>query len=186
MALRYALLGLLTKKPSTGYELTQQFKETMIHFWSAHHTQIYRELGKMEKEQLVSFKIVPQEDLPDKKIYSIEERGYNQLIEWLAHHTVDPPKMKNEQLMRVSLFHLIPKDEAIQFLEKSKEHHQMVLQHMDRWKEEHGVDKHIQKDRLGEYLTLEYGRRQMRTWIEWCDWAIEFIDVIIEEQGEDN
>lgn len=185
MALRYALLGLLTKRPSTGYELTQQFRETMIHFWSAHHTQIYRELGKMEKENLVSFEIVPQEDLPDKKIYSIKEDGYSQLIEWLAHHTVDPPKMKNEQLMRVSLFHLIPKEEAIQFLEKSKAHHQMVLEHMNQWKEKNAIDKQIEKDRLGEYLTLEYGRRQMKTWIEWCDWAIEFIDVIIEDSGEE-
>ncbi|MFP3361643.1 PadR family transcriptional regulator, partial [Planococcus sp. SIMBA_143] len=78
-------------------------------------------------------------DLPDKKIYSIEDKGYRLLIEWLAHHTVDPPKMKNEQLMRVSLFHLIPKEEAIQFLKESKEHHQMVLDHMNCWKEENAV-----------------------------------------------
>lgn len=185
MALRYALLGLLTKKPSTGYELTQQFREQMIHFWSAHHTQIYRELGKMEKDELVSFNLVAQEDLPDKKIYKIEEKGYEQLIEWLAHHTVDPPKMKNEQLMRVSLFHLIPREEAIQFLTKSKEHHKMVLQHMDAWKQAYLQQKPIEKNRLGEYLTLEYGRKQMRTWIEWCDWAIEFIEMFYDGREEE-
>ncbi|MCC5893263.1 PadR family transcriptional regulator, partial [Exiguobacterium sp.] len=68
MALRHALLGLLTHQPATGYALNATFKAQMIHFWHAHHTQIYRELLKMEDEALVSSEHVTQHDLPDKKI----------------------------------------------------------------------------------------------------------------------
>ncbi|TLS35677.1 PadR family transcriptional regulator [Pseudalkalibacillus caeni] len=181
MALRYALLGLLSKEPSTGYELAQRFKETMTHFWTAHHTQIYRELGKMEKEELVSSKIIHQEEYPDKKIYSIESKGYEDLIQWLARDTVGQPKLKDEQLMRVSLFHLISSKEAITYLNKTKKLHTDGLAFMERWKRLNFPDEKVPKQELGEYLTLEYGMRYMKNWIEWCDWAIEVLEKFDEE-----
>ncbi|WP_261129262.1 PadR family transcriptional regulator [Bacillus sp. Marseille-Q3570] len=172
MALRYALLGLLTKKPATGYELTQQFKETMIHFWSAHHTQIYRELIKLEEEGLVRSVHYPQEDAPDKKVYSIEESGQEALLKWLLDYQVEPPKLKDQQLLRVSMFHLIDPEDAIQFLEQSKKHHQFGLQQMKIWQENQYKTDENKKAALGEYFTSEFGKKYMESWIEWCDWAI--------------
>ena len=48
--LRYILLGLLSKKKMTGYELNQSFKNEIGEFWQAKHSQIYPELAKMEEE----------------------------------------------------------------------------------------------------------------------------------------
>ncbi|MCF6137675.1 PadR family transcriptional regulator [Pseudalkalibacillus berkeleyi] len=175
MALRYALLGLLTKKPSTGYELNQKFKETMIHYWNAHHTQIYRELIKLEEEGWVSSIVYPQVDSPDKKVYEIKDDGREELLKWLLNYKVEPPKLKDQQLLRVSMFHLIDSDDAIRFLQQSKEHHKIGLQHMYIWQEhEYRSDKDI-KAALGEYFTSEFGKRYMETWIEWCDWAIDVL-----------
>ncbi|MFZ0076848.1 MAG: PadR family transcriptional regulator, partial [Exiguobacterium undae] len=83
MALRFALLGLLTQGEATGYDLSTTFKKQMTHFWTAHHTQIYRELLKMEDDQLVTSVYIVQEDLPDKKVYSITEQGQTALVAWL-------------------------------------------------------------------------------------------------------
>ena len=38
--LRYILLGLLSKKKMTGYELNQSFKNEIGEFWQAKHSQI--------------------------------------------------------------------------------------------------------------------------------------------------
>lgn len=175
MSLRYALLGLLSRDDATGYELTQKFKKTMIHFWYAHHSQIYRELMKMEQEGLVCSEVIPQQDHPDKKVYNLKDSGYEELLAWLMGGNVNPPKLKDAQLLRISLFHLISKDRAILFLKKSKEHHASILDSMHRFKEH--SPEHVDSDKyIGEYLTLEFGMRSMRMWIDWCDWAMEELE----------
>lgn len=169
MALRHALLGLLTHQPATGYALNATFKAQMIHFWHAHHTQIYRELLKMEEEQFVSSEHVTQHDLPDKKIYSITEEGRQELIDWLRQPTSFQPKLKDENLLRVSLLHLLPLEEAIRYVEETKIHHEHVASQIRVFQEAHQSDE----DTLGYLLTSEYAIRMMENYAGWADWAIE-------------
>lgn len=173
MSLRHALLGLLTKHSATGYELSREFKQTMTHFWTAHHTQIYRELVKMEEASLVSSQIVHQTELPDKKVYTIEQKGYEVLLDWLLHQSVGTPNLKDEFLLRVSLFQLISVEHAIAFLRKSKQNYHDELTQL-KTGEEMNFDTRLSD--IGEYLTAEYGRRYMKTWIDWCDWAIAWLE----------
>ncbi len=168
VALRFALLGLLTQGEATGYDLSATFKKQMIHFWTAHHTQIYRELLKMEEAELVTSIHIVQEDLPDKKVYSITDKGRTELVEWLRTPNEFKPKMKDENLMRVSLLHLLPPEEAVAYLEESKRHHQFAVEMMHSWRHDHLENGAT----LGETLTSEYGLRMMLNYLDWCDWAI--------------
>lgn len=169
MALRHALLGLLTHQPATGYALNATFKAQMIHFWHAHHTQIYRELLKMEDEQLVLSEHVTQHDLPDKKIYSITATGRQELIDWLRQPTSFQPKLKDENLLRVSLLQLLPLDEAIRYVEETKTHHEQVAHQIRAFQAAHQSEA----DTLGYLLTSEYAIRMMENYAGWADWAIE-------------
>ena len=54
--LRYILLGLLSKKQMTGYELNQSFKNEIGEFWQAKHSQIYPELAKWKSKESFSIK----------------------------------------------------------------------------------------------------------------------------------
>lgn len=173
VSLRYALLGLLSREDATGYELNQKFNETMIHFWYAHHSQIYRELLKMEEEGLVSSTVVPQEGHPDKKVYTLQEKGYHELIAWLLNGDVKNIKLKDAQLLKISLFHLIPREDAIRFLEKSKAHYLQLLEELKA--AQSACPKPVRNDEIGGHLTLEYGVRVIQTWIDWSDWAIAFL-----------
>ncbi|MFC4617884.1 PadR family transcriptional regulator [Camelliibacillus cellulosilyticus] len=176
MSLRYALLGLLMKREATGYELAQQFKEKMIYFWRAHHTQIYRELAKLEKEGLIDGRVVRQTDHPDKKIYKIAEPGQNELFEWLNEKSAEPLNLKDSELLRVALFDFVDRERAITFLENSKAYHTRIYQVMKDYQAEHIIDDGSYKEKkLGEYLTSEFGVRYMKTWMDWCDWAIAVI-----------
>ena len=53
MSLRHAVLGLLERRPSTGYELTRTFDRSLRASWQARHSQIYPELAKLESAGLV-------------------------------------------------------------------------------------------------------------------------------------
>ena len=42
VSLKYALLGFLTTEPASGYQIAQEFSDSMGWFWYASHSQIHR------------------------------------------------------------------------------------------------------------------------------------------------
>ena len=84
MSLQFGILGLLQYTPMTGYHLKKTFDKSVNHIWTASLSQIYRELGSLEKNGMVSSSIEQQDDRPDKKIYSITETGKEAFQEWLT------------------------------------------------------------------------------------------------------
>ncbi len=53
-------------------------------YWHARYSQIYPELAKLEVEELATFEVVAQHDLPAKKVYTITEKGREALKEWVT------------------------------------------------------------------------------------------------------
>jgi DNA-binding PadR family transcriptional regulator len=84
--LSYGLLSLLSHSPLSGYDLMLRIQP----FWPAKHSQIYPLLANLEKEEQVTFELVAQSDKPDKKVYSITNKGIDSLREWLSVPASDP------------------------------------------------------------------------------------------------
>jgi DNA-binding PadR family transcriptional regulator len=68
---RYALLGMLSSGPKTGYEIKAIFERSLQHFWSESYGQIYPTLAKLTKEGLVSFETKKTVNSGVKKVYTI-------------------------------------------------------------------------------------------------------------------
>ena len=100
MILEFALLGFLNKGPGTGYELQKKIGQSINHFWTSTQSQIYRTLRKMEKDNLIESKIHFQDDRPNKKIYSITEKGKKGLFDWLSS-PIDIPNHRNPFLVQL-------------------------------------------------------------------------------------
>lgn len=102
MSLPHGLLGLLSYKDMTGYELSKTFSDSLAFFWSAQPAQIYRELNRMQKYAWLTSKLEIQTDKPNKRIYSITAEGKKELEAWLR---TDMPTCflpaKNYILMRM-------------------------------------------------------------------------------------
>ena len=84
MSLNYAILGFLSYKSMTGYDLKKAFDQSVQHFWPANQSQIYRTLAKMTEQKLVRQEVVEREDRLDMKIYHITEKGKEELHKWLS------------------------------------------------------------------------------------------------------
>ncbi|VBB07548.1 transcription regulator padr n-terminal [Lucifera butyrica] len=85
MSLPFAVLGILTYSPMTGYNLGKIFNKSVNYSWTASLSQIYRELSTLEKKGYVSSNIQQQDDRPDKKIYCITEDGKRAFDAWLTN-----------------------------------------------------------------------------------------------------
>jgi len=100
MSLKFVLLTLLDREPGTGYDLVRTFDSAVGYFWNASHQQVYRELGTLSDAGLVKFKLVEQEDKPDRKIYSLNADGKKALQNWLEN-PIKEHKIKDLLLVKL-------------------------------------------------------------------------------------
>lgn len=84
MSLQYAILGLLTYEPRTGYDLKAFFDNSINFMWTASLSQIYRELAKLEGQGYVTSIVKPQTGRPDKKYYQVTGEGEQAFRDWLG------------------------------------------------------------------------------------------------------
>jgi DNA-binding PadR family transcriptional regulator len=83
MSIQYAILGFLSWKPFTGYELKKLFADALSFHWSGNNNQIYGSLVALHKSESVSIEVQQQEKLPAKKLYTITGKGRAELRAWL-------------------------------------------------------------------------------------------------------
>jgi DNA-binding PadR family transcriptional regulator len=84
MPISHAVLGLLAKGPSYGYELKTSFEEAIGPQWGELNIgHLYQVLERLMRDRLVSRREVPQADRPDKLVYRLTKAGRLELERWL-------------------------------------------------------------------------------------------------------
>lgn len=179
MSLRYGILGFLSKWEASGYDIKKEFDDIMSIFWHSHLSQIYPELNKLEKEELIQSRLVVQEGKPDKKLYSITEKGKDDLVNWL----LAPPevqKTKDAFLMQTFFMDNIPADEVLLKLHMYKKERQ---QRFDKMKKivndriQSIKERNVMKPRIiMSSAVLKRGLEQEIQSIKWCEDTIQFIE----------
>lgn len=100
MKLRYAVLGLLSLQPQSGYDLGRAFAGSVAHFWHADQAQIYRLLDGLESEGAITTEVFRQHGRPDRRVHSLTTAGRNELVVW-QRSPLDPQRPKNAFLARL-------------------------------------------------------------------------------------
>jgi len=92
--LQYMILGLLTRQPMTGYDIKQTFDQEKAEFWTAPFSQIYPELNRLLKKELIELlESTEEKDINSrKKTYQITTAGQVYFEEWLALPITDSVK----------------------------------------------------------------------------------------------
>jgi Predicted transcriptional regulators len=129
MTIQYAILGLLSWKPSSGYELKKIFEESPYLYWSGNNNQIYKSLLELQKEGLVTYETVHQDGAPSKKIYSITEKGLSELKKWIQSASA-APEFKKPFLIQFAWADILSRDELEGLLNQYEKQieHQLDLQ----------------------------------------------------------
>ena len=75
MDVRTLLLGILTQRNATGYELKKLLEGPLRQFFDASYGSIYPALSRLADENLVKFEAQAQARRPEKKVYRITPQG---------------------------------------------------------------------------------------------------------------
>lgn len=79
MTINSAILGMLSIKPMAGYDLKKAMQDSDIMYWSGNNNQIYKVLVALHDDGYVTSETYHQEGTPSKKIYTITEKGLEEL-----------------------------------------------------------------------------------------------------------
>ncbi|WP_299557746.1 PadR family transcriptional regulator [uncultured Mycolicibacterium sp.] len=168
MSLRMAALGLLARRPGSGYDLLRRFEQSMANVWPATQSQLYAELNKLAAAGLIEVSAVGARG---RKEYRITAAGRAELLRWLADPSGDPPH-RSPRLLRVFLLGELPVEQARAQLTALAEHAEAELRRFTRIRDSVPWGKDTEADFYSR-AALEYGLRAAEMEAGWAHWALE-------------
>jgi DNA-binding PadR family transcriptional regulator len=167
--LRHVLLGLLGAEPRYGYELRAVFEQFLGGTWPLNIGQIYSTLSKLEREGLVENQVVPQESVPDRKVYALTPSGAAELERWSGAPDTGPVSLREEFFLKIAVRTLIDGAAAIELVRRQRDAHLAALAELDGATRDANVHPATGLLLEGAMLRLEADLR----WLDRCEDAIK-------------
>lgn len=173
MALRHAILASLKHGEASGYDLAKSFDVTVANFWSATPQQLYRELEKMHAAGLVSARVVEQQRRPNKRIYTLTDKGRAEIQAFIAADP-RPTAIRDELLVQVETMEAadVPRirETVSGRRERSEAKLAQYLQRRDAMLAGRSREEFLRTtNHLGPFLTLDRGIRFEQENLAWCE-----------------
>ena len=174
--LGYALLGLLSREPLTGYELATRMRTPIGYFWTAGHSQIYPELNKLERNGFTGGQVVTGPGPRPTRRYRMTEQGRLALrVRVTSPLELEPPR--SEFLLRVFCLWLVDRASGRDLAVQYRDQHRARLAEYEQAQAGWATAPAAGSPRFASYATLQAGLSYERHVISYCDWLIGALDV---------
>jgi DNA-binding PadR family transcriptional regulator len=159
------LLGLLRSEPRYGYELKAVFEHFLGGTWPLNIGQVYTALSRIEKEGLVTCQVVPQDLLPDRKVYALTDAGHAELARWADEPADAPVRLRDELFLKVLVATLGEPADAIDVIRRQRQGHMEALADLARIQADPNLHPATALLLEGAVLRLEADLR----WLDVCE-----------------
>ena len=171
---KYAILGLLSLTPCSGYDIKKIADMSISHFWSENYGNIYPALRVLEAEGLVERESGQTPGRPPKSVYRITEQGSRELKDWLMRPPENHP-FRNELLLKLFLAWDAPLPVIEESLQRESEKQkanletylgiEQMLKNNEPYKSQKALPLWL--------ATVDYGKRAAVAAVEWCEATIQ-------------
>lgn len=174
-ATSYAVLGLLSLRSWTTYELAQQMSRSLRRIWPRAESKIYEEPKKLAALGLARARAEAVGDRPRTR-YAITRKGRRELARWLSEPGAGPV-LECEQLLQVLFAHQGRRADTLATLAATRdwavEQNAENLAAARAYQTGEGPfqERAAQNMLVGAFLTELY-----RMVAEWSDWATELVE----------
>jgi len=109
------ILGLLHKKPLSGYEIKGLFEFPLGFFFDASFGTIYPTLAKLESSGFISKESVVQDNRPNKNVYRLTEAGRNRFREYM-NSPLEQDLYRSDLMVRLFFAEFVGTDRLAEWL----------------------------------------------------------------------
>jgi PadR family transcriptional regulator AphA len=165
---KYAVLGALSISPGSGYDIKKLMEQSTSNFWNESYGQIYPILKQLIEEGLATSQAEKQEGKPERYVYTLTERGTEELQRWLTE-PVEYVVERNELLLKLYFGKHVPVEKNIEHARTFQQLQTQVLRKYEN------IESYLQAgvasnpDLLYPLLTLRYGIHRCRALLVWCE-----------------
>ncbi|UCG50726.1 MAG: PadR family transcriptional regulator [Candidatus Latescibacterota bacterium] len=180
---RYAILGLLSIQPMSGYDMKQFVDMAFKHFWSESYGRLYPTLRQLETEGLLKSRVYRQRGRPDRRVHTITDKGRRELTEWLEQ-PASLPRVRSDLLLKLFFGHNVPVPSSIEQIRRQREVLETVLKTLQSYRpavDEGGLSG---DQRMFFLLTIRNGELVNKARIKWCDEAIKILSKHVSSNEE--
>lgn len=159
MSASYALLGILGKQSSHGYDLKRKYDFLYGREKSLPFGQVYSILARLLRDKKVAIEATEQSVGPERKLYAITTLGRVDLEEWLATPEKLHPNTQTVLFVKVVTSILLDKEPNI-YLDAQR------AAHIGRMRD---LTKLRRKSDLAESLQADYAMFHLEADLRWMD-----------------
>ncbi len=160
----YALLGMLSHEPMSGYEMKKRLDTTLRFFWGGSYGSIYPTLNMLEQEGKVTKQTI--EGGRAKIIYSITERGREVLKGWLSE-PAEKDELRYETLLKLFFGEEGGFANALEHIGRFEEKCQRELETLNAMSKNLAEQPENDAHKLF-YLTATFGIKTYEAYLQWC------------------
>jgi DNA-binding PadR family transcriptional regulator len=165
---RFAVLGILTFGPMSGYDIRKVFGRGPGHFWQESYGQIYPILRALTAEGLVTRRVTQRTGRPARKEYRLTAQGREALKEWLVEPP-EPQPARCELLLKLFFGRHAQPGICAEHLRREREslasRRELYREIEGRLRERCAADP----DAPYQLITLRYGLLVTQALLDWCD-----------------
>ncbi|HLZ57281.1 MAG TPA: PadR family transcriptional regulator [Ktedonosporobacter sp.] len=165
---RYALLGMLSLAPMSGYDLKKLSEYSIGHFWNESYPQIYPMLKLLANEGLATSQVERQEGKPDRHVYTLTEKGWDELRQWLTE-PFEPQIARNELLLKLFFGGLTQLPVSIEHVRRHRAMQERLLRQYEQTEAELRATRGDDPQYPYWLMTLSYGRSVAQALLDWCN-----------------
>ena len=162
----HALLGLLERGPSYGYDLKRHYDEHFGHDRPLQYGQVYATLSRLLKHGLIEVDGTEAGEGPERKRYAITAAGVTDVERWLATPETPEPYLQNTLYAKVVLALLSGRD-AADVLDVQRAAHLAVMRELTRRKS---------AGDLADHLICDYALFHLEADLRWLDLTAARLD----------
>ena len=164
----YAVLGLLSFGPASGYELDRLAGRSIDYFWRPARSKIYAVLPRLVQHGLATSQQVEQDGRPDKHVYALTGAGCEALRAWLDDDEPAPTVVRSEPLLKLFFAGAADQERVRRTLVRWRERARGQLAALRE------IEATIDAEaRFFPYLTLLHGIEDAQSTVRWVTRALE-------------
>ena len=116
------LLGVLTEKPMNAYEVKKEMEKRNIRRWiKISSPSIYKNFLKLYKEGYIDGKVVREGEMPEKTVYSINDKGRRYFLRLMQQYSEAPGYVYLDFCAFVSNLPYIDQKTGLEMLDRLRE-----------------------------------------------------------------
>lgn len=162
MNFKSVLLGFLTIREMSGYEMKALIDESVGFFFGATYGSIYPAVRDLEVDGFVEKTIIIQHDRPNKNVYRITQAGRDYLKDQLRTPPA-PDNFRSEFLIRLFFGRHIQPTQLLEWISQDRQIRQTLLNKLRET--ERGIPEHETFERM----CLGFGLTYYTSTLAWLD-----------------